>query len=95
MKRREFIFSGIGATLAMRSDAIAQRASGLPRVGLLNPGGPLHEGTAMGSAFLRGMADLGYVPGQNFVLESRGAGFRMETLPPLAQDLLLQDRASS
>src|SRR5262249_38841623 len=40
------------------------------------------------ASFLRGMRDLGYVEGQNLILEHRYAEGRFEVLPALARELL-------
>ena len=51
------------------ADAIAQSAK-LPRVGWLSPGNPESQSVVYG-AFLRGMRDLGYIEGRDFITERR------------------------
>jgi putative ABC transport system substrate-binding protein len=41
-----------------------------------------------GGAFLQGLAQAGYVPGRNLVIEFRGANFNSSVLPRLAADLV-------
>ena len=65
--------------------AEARRPTHVPRIGVL-------LGTTPGQApflgaFLEGMRALGYVEGQNLVMEYRGAAGQYERLPALAAEL--------
>jgi putative tryptophan/tyrosine transport system substrate-binding protein len=63
--------------------AEAQQAGQVPRVGFLaNTRSPGTE------AFQRGLRELGYVEGQNIIVEWRLAEGRLERLPDLAADLV-------
>src|SRR5206468_4036000 len=67
--------------------ADAQQPAKIPRVGWLDDGmrtdkAHLHE------AFLQGLRDLGYVEGQNLVIEHRGAERQLARLPELAAELV-------
>lgn len=63
----------------------AQAPDKVWRIGYLNPrAGP----SALDAAFLRGMAELGYVPGRNLVVEYRWADNQMHRLQPLAEELV-------
>ena len=65
----------------------AQRATRVPRIGWL--GGPTRESAEpFVQAFQRGLKDLGWVEGQNIVIEWRFAGGRAERLPDLAAELV-------
>jgi putative ABC transport system substrate-binding protein len=87
MRRREVIgllgAAAIGWPLAAR----AQQPSKVYRLGQLS-GGTAASRTPLLAAFMRGMRDLGYIEGQNLVVEHRYAEGRFETLPALARDLL-------
>src|SRR4029453_4891444 len=64
--------------------AEAQEAGKVARIGML--GGPPSDPFV--EAFRQGLRELGYVEGQNIVLEYRWAEGRMERLPGLAADLV-------
>jgi len=70
--------------LTMPLAARAQAPARPVHVGLLVPGSsPSREG----EAFLRGMRDLGYVEGQNLVVEHRSADGKNDRLPQLLAEL--------
>jgi putative ABC transport system substrate-binding protein len=64
--------------------AEAQSTPRVYRIGLLGPGGP----NPSIEAFVRGLADLGYVEGRNVRFEARWAEGRGERLPALAAELV-------
>src|SRR5919198_4970013 len=67
----------------------AQPATKVYRIGrLLSTGRPLPEPNAYEEAFRQGLRELGYVEGQNLVLEYRSAEGSAERLPDLAADLV-------
>jgi ABC-type uncharacterized transport system substrate-binding protein len=73
--------------LAVAVTAQAQQAKKMPRIGVLAGGSPstmspLYEG------FRRGLRELGYVEGQNIVLEFRSSEAKPERLPDLAAELV-------
>jgi len=85
MKRRTFIV-GLGSAAALPMAASAQQ-SALPVIGFL------HSGSAasfapMVAGFLRGLAETGYVEGQNVVIEYRWAENQNNRLPAMAADLV-------
>lgn len=76
---------GLFAAL-LSTDAPAQPARKLPRVGVLLIAGM--PGGLPAEAFRLGMKDLGYVDGRNVVLEWRHAYGQPERLPTLAAELV-------
>jgi putative ABC transport system substrate-binding protein len=91
MRRRTFI-AGFGAATACSFAAPAQQTPKVPRIGWL--GTPrLNSTDARGNreAFLQGLRDLGYVEGQNIIIEYRMADGNIERLPELAAELVHLD----
>jgi putative ABC transport system substrate-binding protein len=82
MKRREFITLVGGATAMWPVAARAQRPGKVPQMGFLSAGVP-----PANPAFSRAMHDLGYVEGQNILVEYRWAEGKPERLPELATEL--------
>ena len=87
MDRRQFIIGSTLGLLVTPLAARAQQAGKVPRIGWL--GGPTRESAEpFVRAFQRGLKDLGWVEGQNIVIEWRFAGGRAERLPDLAAELV-------
>ena len=88
MRRREFIslFGAAGAAAAWPLAARAQQPA-MPTIGVLLGGAPELLQAAL-AGFRRGLAESGYVEGQNVTIEYRFAEGRLERLPPLAADLI-------
>jgi len=86
MDRRAFITGAtLGIVIAARS--AAQQTGKVPRIGWL--GGPTRESAEpFVQEFQRGLKDLGWVDGQNIVIEWRFAGGQAERLPFLAAELV-------
>jgi ABC-type uncharacterized transport system substrate-binding protein len=79
----------VGLTLAPLGPAAAQPPEKMPRVGYLNPGSssdPMR--LRRFEAFRQGLRELGYVEGQNIVLEPRWAEGQYARYPALAADLV-------
>ena len=65
----------------------AQQAAKVPRIGWLAPAARV-SAEHLVQAFLRGLRDLGWVEGQNIVIEWRFAEGKFERLPHLAAELV-------
>jgi putative ABC transport system substrate-binding protein len=86
LKRREFITLLGGAAMAWPVEVRAQQ-SRMPLIGLLSgssPGAIPH----LIMAFHRGLADAGFVEGQNVEIDSRWADGRFDRLPEMAVELV-------
>ena len=87
MERRAFITALSFGLLGVPGAGEAQPAANVPRIGWL--GGPTRESAEVFvREFRRGLKDLGWVEGQNIVIEWRFAGGRAERLPDLAAELV-------
>src|SRR4030095_4226721 len=67
------------------SPSLAQSVAKIPRIGILTYAFQPYSGF---EAFHRGLRDLGYVEGQNIVIESRFAALSLEKLPDLVAELI-------
>jgi putative ABC transport system substrate-binding protein len=83
MNRREFL-AGLGGVLAAPVSGRAQQAGKLPRIGF----GTLTTRTVTAEAFEQGLRELGYVLGQNILVDYRFAEGRIERVPALVSELL-------
>ena len=86
MDRRAFL-AGAAALLAAPLAAEAQPAGKVYRIGVLEVVG-MASNAANLSAFRQGLAEHGYVEGQNLVIEYRSADDRPERLSDLATELV-------
>ncbi len=87
MERRTFMAMLTGGIVVAPLAAVAQQPGKVPRIGWL--GGPTRESAEpFLRTFQRGLKDLGWVEGQNIVIEWRFAGGRAEQLPGLAVELV-------
>jgi ABC-type uncharacterized transport system substrate-binding protein len=89
MKRREFIKLLGGAAAAWPLAARGQQAGAVARIGvLLTARLESPEWRANFDAFGQGLAELGYIEGQNIIIERRGADGQINRLPVLASELV-------
>jgi ABC-type uncharacterized transport system substrate-binding protein len=86
MRRRDFITLLGGSAAAWPLAARAQRPKGLV-IGYLNS---ISNNAKELAAFRQGLADLGFIEGQNVALLYRYADGQYERLPALAADLVAQ-----
>jgi putative ABC transport system substrate-binding protein len=91
MRRREFIMILGGAAATLPPPAGAQPPARVHRVGLILTTSPLSELTGpdpihpLVRAFVHGLRDLGYVEGQNLILERRSAEGRFERFAEIVE----------
>src|SRR5213594_726173 len=94
MDRRAFIGSLTLGTLGPPRVAHAQPARKIYRIGILSAFTPTSEmvgpqpQSPFVNALLRGLRELGYVYGENFVTEPRGGEGKPERYPSLAGELV-------
>jgi putative ABC transport system substrate-binding protein len=82
--RRRALLALLGAAAALRPLAARAQQPKLPTIGVLDGGDP---GPLL-SEFRRGLRDLGYVEGQNILIEVRSAAGKSELLRGLAEELV-------
>lgn len=85
MRRRDFI-AGLAAATVVPVSMRAQQ-SAIPFVGFLSSRSP-GESEAVVAAFRKGLAESGFVAGQNIAIEYRWAEGRYDRLPQLAAELV-------
>ena len=87
--RRTFLGTLAGGFLAASLVAEAQQAAKVYRIGLLGGSPPNSPGGRRSwEGFFQGMRELGYVEGQNILVEGRWYGDRTDRLPALAAELV-------
>jgi len=86
MNRRAFV-AGLGAVLAAPLTVEAQVTGKVYRIGMLEVVPAALNATNL-AAFRQGLRELGYVEGQNVVIEYRSADGRAERFPDLARELV-------
>jgi putative ABC transport system substrate-binding protein len=84
MKRRQFI-TLVGGAISWPLSARAQPAPKMPRIGVLLPGPT--DGPGVGG-FFQGLRELGYIEGQNIVIERRYGNFDAGRFPQIAPELV-------
>jgi ABC-type uncharacterized transport system substrate-binding protein len=90
VERRKFIRTLTGALLAAPLAAEAQPAGKVWRIGFLGNSSPGLEANLVGP-FREGLRELGYVEGQNLLIEYRWAEGKYERLAALVTELLARN----
>jgi len=83
MNRRAFV-TGLGAVLAAPVAAEAQPAGKVARIGFLS----LSSGPTPSMDLAPGLRELGWIEGQNIIIEYRWAAGRKDQLPAMAAELV-------
>ncbi len=91
MRRREFLESLGGAVVAAPRLATAQVGSKAYRIGLLIGSVPVTPNDGPGPSFFRALAQRGYAPDRNLLIDTYGAMWQVKYLPQLV-DQLVADR---
>ena len=94
MRRRDFITLLGGAAATWPFVARAQQPASIARIGFLGPASASSWADRL-EAFRGSLRDLGYVEGQNIVIDSRWADEKYNRLPELAADWLIVRSMSS
>jgi putative tryptophan/tyrosine transport system substrate-binding protein len=81
--RRRFLLTSLAGTLAAPLAARAQQAGKVYRIGFLSPNSPTAT-APYSEAFRQGLRELGWIEGQNIVIEYRFADGTFARLPDLA-----------
>jgi putative tryptophan/tyrosine transport system substrate-binding protein len=87
MRRREFITLLGGSAATWPFAAHAQQPANIARIGFLGPASASSWADRL-EAFRVSLRDLGYVEGQNIVIDSRWADEKYNRLPELAAELV-------
>ena len=88
LKRREFILLLGSVAFAWPVALRAQQVKKVPRIGYLSPGSASPGPLAYHDEFQRGLRELGYIEGQNILIEYRFAEGMFERLADLATELV-------
>ena len=85
MDRRRFLLTSLAGAVAAPLAAPVQSVGRIARIGYLHIA---PRGAPFSQAFDQGLRELGYVEGQNIVIDFRTADGRIERLPGLAAELV-------
>jgi putative ABC transport system substrate-binding protein len=88
LRRRHFIAAGAGPCLMLCTAVHAQPAPGMRRIGLLEYIAPTDQALLAAGPLELGLRDLGWVEGQNLVIERRYADSNRERLAAHAAELV-------
>jgi putative tryptophan/tyrosine transport system substrate-binding protein len=90
VNRRTFLGGLTFGLLAAPLAALAQQAGKVWRIGYLGDGSPASRASINLDPFREGLRELGYIEGQNVVIEARWSDGKNERLASLAADLVRQ-----
>ena len=88
MDRRTFVSTAAGALLVTALPANAQPAKKVPRIGVLHTSPAASVSPYVEASFTQGLRELGYVEGQNIVVERRFGDAKPERLAEVAAELV-------
>ena len=88
MKKIHFCVALGTVFFALCLSAEAQQPKKVPRIGWLSEAYVRSQSSPRNDAFLQGLRDLGYIEGQNIVIEHRSAEGKDNLLPDLAAELV-------
>jgi putative tryptophan/tyrosine transport system substrate-binding protein len=88
VNRRAFVALSVGGVLAVPVMAGAQSAGKVYRIGVVSAGTSWVEGSQFLEALRQGLRSVGYVEGQNLILERRNAEGQYDRLPGFIADLV-------
>jgi putative ABC transport system substrate-binding protein len=87
MRRRSVVIAGLSALLLVPEQSSAQQTPAkIPRIGILSPAE--RPSAKIFDTLRMGLRDLGYVDGQNIMIEYRLAAGDLSRLPVMAADLV-------
>ena len=87
MRRRELI-TLLAVTAVMWPRATRAQQPRVPVIGFLTVGSPEDSTPELAAAFAKGLAELGYLVGNNVTIERRWARGKYDRLPELAKELV-------
>ncbi|MEE9159130.1 MAG: ABC transporter substrate-binding protein [Gammaproteobacteria bacterium] len=87
MSKKIFCFALCAMLLALSFSVEAQQAKKIPRIGYISRSWTEPQKRQM-AAFKQGMRELGYVEGQNYVIEYRSGKGESDRIPPAAAELV-------
>ena len=87
MRKRGFGFALCAMLFALSYSASAQQSKEVPRIGYLSAVGAARDSTRAEAIWLA-LRELGYVEGQNIVIEYRSAGGKLDRYHELATELV-------
>jgi putative ABC transport system substrate-binding protein len=88
MRKNVIRFALCAMLFALSYSASAQQTAKLPRIGYLS-GSSLSANAARIKAFRQGLGELGYVEGENIVIEWRASDEKVDRLPAFGAELVL------
>jgi putative ABC transport system substrate-binding protein len=86
MDRRRFVLTSLAGALAVPLGAEAQQPAKVYRIGYLSTG--LSTSNPFVEEFREGLRELGWIEGQNIIIDYRFAEGRFDRLPALAAELI-------
>jgi putative ABC transport system substrate-binding protein len=89
-RRKLLVALGAGALVAPLGSFAQQQPKKVPRIGFISSSGSPENPWPSFVAFQEGMRDLGYIEGQNLLIEHRYGEGRLDRMPGLVNELVQQ-----